>query len=483
MHGAYMLHGEATSKMSNRPSAHPWMANSLADIKQAMLKEIGAASIAELFEQIPASHRLKAPLKLPRQLKSEAELKRHLVGLLSRNETCETHLNFLGAGCWQHHVPAVVDEIVGRTEFLTPVWGSPQSDHGRNQAWFEFASQLGELLDMEVVQLPVYSWGCAAGHAIRMAARLTRRQQVLVPALIDPERLSVIRNYAEPPEMPNHIEVASVAHDKRTGGLDIADLKAKISTQTAAVYIESPGYLGSFEPRGGEIAAIARAAGAETIVGVDPLCLGVVRPPADYGADLVVGPTQPLGVHMNCGGGVGGFIASRDEERYVRQYNGFLVSITGTTEPGEYGFSLSCSHQTSYGMREQGRDWTGNSVYLWAIANAVYMSLLGPAGFRELGELILQQAHYAARAIGRIKGVRIVFPQGFFKEFVVNFDRTGKTVAQVNRALGRRGIFGGKDLSREFPDFGQSALYCVTEVHSKADIDRLAAALKEIVGT
>jgi glycine dehydrogenase subunit 1 len=418
---------------------------------------------------------------LPRQLKSEAELKRHLLTILSRNETCESNLNFLGAGCWQHHVPAVVDEIVGRTEFLTPVWGSPQSDHGRNQAWFEYASQLGELLEMDVVQLPVYSWGCAAGHAIRMAARLTGRHQVLVPALIDPERLSVIRNYAEPREMLNHIEVVSVAHDKKTGGLDLNDLKAKISSGTAAVYTESPGYLGIFERHDAEIAEIARAAGAETIVGVDPLCLGVVRPPADYGADIAVGPTQPLGVHMTCGGGVGGFIASRDEERYVRQYNGFLVSITGTTEPGEYGFSLSCSHQTSYGMREQGRDWTGNSVYLWAIANAVYMSLLGPAGFRELGELILQQAHYAARAIGRIKGVRILFPQGFFKEFVVNFDAAGKSVAQINRALRRRGIFGGKDLSREFPDFGQSALYCVTEVHTKEDIDRLAAALKEIV--
>jgi glycine dehydrogenase subunit 1 len=479
MHGVHAAQGRFVT--INQTSAHPWMANSLDDIKQAMLREIGAASIEELFEQIPPSHRLKAPLELPRQLKSEAELKRHLLGILSRNETCEANLNFLGAGCWQHHVPAVVDEIVGRTEFLTPVWGSPQSDHGRNQAWFEFASQLGELLEMEVVQLPVYSWGCAAGHAIRMAARLTGRQQVLVPALIDPERLSVIRNYAEPPEMPNHIEVVSVAHDEKTGGLDLNDLKSKISARTAAVYFESPAYLGTFEPRGGEIAEIARAAGAETIVAVDPLCLGVIRPPADYGADIVVGPTQPLGVHMNCGGGVGGFIASRDEERYVRQYNGFLVSITGTTQPGEYGFSLSCSHQTSYGMREQGRDWTGNSVYLWAIANAVYMSLLGPAGFREIGELIIQQAHYAARSIGGIEGVRILFPRGFFKEFVVNFDGTDKSVAHINRALRRRRIFGGKDLSQEFPEFGQSALYCVTEVHTKADIDRLVSALGETV--
>src|SRR5262245_47596178 len=183
MHGAYMMHetGRRESVRPNEASAHPWMANSLADIKQAMLKEIGASSIEALFEQIPASHRLKSPLKLPRQLRSEAELKRHLVSTLARNETCERNLSFLGAGCWQHHVPAVVDEIVGRAEFLTPVWGSPQSDHGRNQAWFEFNSQLGELLDMEVVQLPVYSWGCAAGHAVRMASRITGRHEVLLP--------------------------------------------------------------------------------------------------------------------------------------------------------------------------------------------------------------------------------------------------------------------------------------------------------------
>ncbi len=466
---------------SNESPTHPWMANSLAEIKQAMLKEIGAASIEELFEQIPADHRLKSPLKLPPQLKSEAELKRHLLEVLDRNETCEKNLNFLGAGCWQHHVPAVVDEIVGRAEFLTPVWGSPQSDHGRNQAWFEYASALGELLEMDVVQLPVYSWGCAAGHAIRMASRITGRHEVLLTEFIDPERLSVIRNYCEPVEMRRHIDVVAIGYDRKTGGLDLKDLKAKISPRTAAVYFESPSYLGLLEARAEQIAEIARSAGAETIVGVDPLSLGVIRPPADYGADMAVGPTQPLGVHMNCGGGVGGFIASRDEERYVRQYNGFLVSITSTSEPGEHGFSLSCSHQTSYGMREAGRDWTGNSVYLWAIANAVFMSLLGPQGFRELGELILQQAHYAARALGRIKGVKIRFPEGFFKEFVVNFDVTGKTVARINRALLRKGIFGGKDLSQDFPALGQSALYCVTELHSKADIDRLAGALKEIL--
>lgn len=468
--------------MTNEAQAHPWMANSAPGAKERMLAEIGVERIEQLFEQIPADHLRAAPLNLPPALTSEVDLRRHLLAILRRNEDCERYLSFLGAGCWQHHVPAVVDEIVGRAEFLTPVWGSPQSDHGRNQAWFEFNSQLGELLGFEVVQLPVYSWGCAIGHAIRMASRITGRRKVLVPALSDPERLSVLRTYCEPSEMTGHIDVVLVEADAATGRIDLADLRAKLGPDTAALYFETPSYLGVIEPGAGDIAEMARAQGAETIVGVDPISLGVLKAPADYGADIVVGPTQPLGVHMNCGGGVGGFIATPDQERYVRELNGFLVSIAETTQPGQFGFGLASSHQTSYGMREAGKDWTGNSVYLWAIANAVYMSLLGPEGFREVGELIVSRANFAARQLGAIDGVRILWSEGFFKEFVVNFDACGKSVADVNEALRtRHRIFGGKDLSGELPGLGQSALYCVTEVHTADDLTRLARAVQEVV--
>ena len=207
----------------------------------------------------------------------------------------------------------------------------------------------------------------------------------------------------------------------------------------------------------------------------------MLAPPSEYGADIVVGTTQPLGVHMNCGGGVGGFIATPDHERYAREYPTLMISITETVQPGEFGFGLSLFHQTSYGMRDKGKDWTGNSVYMWAVVNAVYMSLLGPQGFAELGELIVQRAHYAARLIAAVPGVRIAYPGGFFKEFVVDFTATGKSVRDINRALRRHGIFGGKDLSTAFPELGQSALYCVTEIHSEPDLERLAAALQEIV--
>jgi glycine dehydrogenase subunit 1 len=446
----------------------------------AMLGAIGVSDFDELFEQIPPSHRLARPLDLPRALRAEAELRRHLNELLGANSSCAERLSFLGAGCWQHYVPAVCDEIVSRSEFLTPVWGTSASDFGRNQAWFEYASGIGELVAMDFVGLPVYSWGCAAGHAIRMAARITGRSEVLVPAGIDPERLAVIRNYCAPAELHNHIELVLVDFEPGSGRLDLADLRLKLSSSTAAVYLETPGFLGVIESNGAEIASLARAAGAETIVGVDPISLGVLAAPGAWGADIVVGTTQPLGVHMNCGGGVGGFIATRDEVRYAHEYPTLQVSVAGTIEPGERSFGVILFEQSSYGSREAGKDWTGNSVYLWAIANAVYMALLGPEGFRDVGEAILARSHYAAQRLAALPGVGVRFGSGFFKEFVVDFNATGMQVDAINAALRRRGIFGGKDLSSSFPAFGQSALYCVTEIHSQADIDRLAAALAEV---
>lgn len=463
-------------------TAHPWMANSAPASRAAMLADLGLHDEAPLFAQIPAADRLKGPLQLPTALPSEAALRRHLLDLLRQNTSCEQNLNFLGSGCWQHHVPAICDEIGTRSEFLTSVWGTAMSDHGRNQAWFEFCAQLGELVGADFVGLPVYSWGCAAGNAIRMAARITGRDQVLVAASTDPERMEVIRQYAQPTGMQGHIEVVPVAFDHATGQIDLAALRASLGPRTAAVYFEMPNGLGQMEEEAAGIARLARAAGAETIVGVDPISLGVFAPPGDYGADIIVGTIQTLGAHMSAGGGQGGFIASRDEAVYAREYPTLNISITDTMVPGEVGFGLTLFHQSSYGMRDQGKDWTGNSVYLTAIQNAVYMTLLGPEGFRELGELVLANAHAAARRIGDIPGLRVPWPGRFFKEFVVDFSGTGKTVSAINAALLADGIFGGRDLSDDFPELGQSALYCVTELHRADDIDRLVRSLAKAVG-
>jgi glycine dehydrogenase subunit 1 len=314
-----------------------------------------------------------------------------------------------------------------------------------------------------------------------MAARLTGRQKVLVPRLMDPERLAVLRTYCQPADMAGHIEVVLVEADRASGRLDLTDLRAKLDRGTAAVYFENPAYLGTFETGAAEIARMARAVGAESIVGVDPISLGVMTAPGDYGADIVTGPVQPLGVHMNCGGGTGGFIASRDEERYVREYNGFLVSIAPTREVGQVGFGLASSHQNSYGSREHGKDWTGNSTYLWAIAGAVYMSLLGPDGFREVGDLIVSRGRYAQTLLAAIPGVEVVWPGTTFKEFVVRFEGTGRTVAQINDALRAHSIFGGKDLTQEGIGLGEAMLVCVTEVHTAADIRRFAYTLREVL--
>lgn len=455
------------------------MPNSVPAIREEILQAIGVDSTEQLFAQIPQEHRLQRPLKLPPAISAESELRRHMSDLLAKNTSCEKALNFLGGGCWQHHVPAICDEIVARSEFLTPVWGTPSSDLGRNQSWFEFTSQLGELIDMDLVALPVYSWGCAAGHAIRMAARLTGRNKVLLPRFIDPERRAVIRNYCGPAGMSSSIEIVDIDVNVADGLLDAADLDAKLSDDVAAIYFENPSWLGELQPHAAELAAAARRQGAETIVGVDPVSLGIIKPPGRYGADIVVGSIQPLGIHMHCGGGLGGFIASRDDPRYAHEYPALMISIAETTH-GEHAFSLALMHQSSYGSREKGNDWTGNSTYLWAIASAVYMALLGPQGFRELGELIIQRAHYCADLLRQIEGVTVSPASGFFKEFVVNFDATDKTVGEINATLLEHDIFGGLDLSNSFPDLGQSALYCVTELHSEADLKRLAETLARV---
>jgi glycine dehydrogenase subunit 1 len=465
---------------SRLPSPHPYMANSAPASYKELLRVAEVTDIEEVFEQIPEDHRFKGEWKVPTALKSEAALSKHLTSILKKNISAADYTSFLGAGCWQHYVPAICDEMVTRTEFATNVWGTPSSDHGRNQVWFEFSSQLGELVGMEFVGLPLYSYGTAAGHALRMAARINRRNRVVIPESLDPERAKVIRTYCGYKELNGHLEITTVKMDPATGRIDLTSLKSALGDDVTAVYFENPNYLGVLESEAAEIARLAHEVGAEVVVGVDPISLGIIAPPSQYGADIIVGTTQTLGVHMSAGGGVGGFIATRDEERYAREYPTLQVSLTETLKPGEMAFGLTLFHQSSYGSREEGKDWTGNSVYLWAVANATYMSLMGPQGFIDVGNSIIARATYAATAIEKIKGVTVTWKDGFFKEFVVNFDQTGKSVNEINKKLLDHEIFGGKDLSEEFPALGQSALYCVTEVHTVEDIDALVKALEEV---
>ena len=459
------------------PIVYPYIPNSEPSIKQQMLDEIGVANVEALYEDIPETLRMKSKMDLPEPFLSEYDLIRHVEEILSQNATCKDHLNFRGAGCYQHFVPAVCDEINGRSEFLTAYAGEPYDDHGRFQALFEYASMMGELVEMDVVNVPTYDGFQAAGTSLRMACRLTGRHEVLVCGAINPDKLSMITNYCLP-----DISIKQIEIDRATGDVDFTTLGRAISNKTAAVYFENPAYLGMIPIRGAEIAAIAHENGAECVVGVDPISLGVIAPPAVYGADIVCGDIQSLGMHIQFGGGQAGFIATRDEERYLMEYPSRLFGITPTSVAGEYGFGDVAYERTSFAIREQGKEWVGTASALWGITTGVYLALMGPQGMAEIGEVIMQKSHYAAMQLDTIKGVQSpMFDAPYFREFVVNFDDTGKTVAEINSALLAQGIFGGKDLSWEYPELGNNALYCVTELLREADIDRMVAAVKEIV--
>ena len=442
-----------------------------------MLKEVGAKSVEAFFEDIPEKLRLTNYMNLPKPFLSEYSLKRHIEGILTKNKTCQENLNFLGGGCWQHYVPAICDEVNQRGEFLTAYAGEPYDDHGRFQALFEYASMMGELLNMDVVNVPTYDGSQAVATSLCMASRITKRHEVLVCRTASAELLSKISNYCKP-----QIEVTLLDYDSETGQLDLNSLKTKISSKTAAVYFENPSYLGFIEAQGEEISKIAHNHGAVCIVGVDPISLGILTPPVEYGADIVCGDIQPLGMHMQFGGGQAGFIATRDEEKYVAEYPSRLFGIAPTSIEGEYGFGDVFYDRTSFAIREKGKEFVGTAAALWGITAGVYLALMGPKGMQEIGEGIMQRSKYAQLQLSKIEGVKApIFKSTHFKEFIVNFDDTGKTVEEINKALLKSNIFGGKYLKNEFPELGNGALFCFTEVHTQDDIDLLVRTLKEAV--
>jgi glycine dehydrogenase subunit 1 len=460
-----------------KPFVHPYIPNTAPAVRAEMLAAVGVRDAAELYDGIPDEIRLGRPLELPEPILSERELRRHVAGLLKKNTPTSDVISFLGGGCWQHDVPAVCDEINSRAEFLTAYGGDTYSDLGKYQAIFEFQSMIGELVGMEMVSAPAYDWTGATTSALMMASRITGRKTILYAGSVMKQRVAHIENHAQA-----WLNPVAVAVDPATGQLDLADLQRKLSDEVAAVYLELPSYLGAIDANAQRIGELAHQAGALFVVGVDASSLGVLAPPAEYGADLVTGEAQPFGARMQYSGGLCGFIASRDDPAYVMEYPFLMVSIAPGEKEGELGFGWSTMERTSYDRREYAPDYAGTTQWLWGITAAVYLSLLGPQGLAELGEGIMQRSHYAMSALNTIPGVTAPkFAAAHFKEFVVDFSGTGKTVAEINAALREQGIFGGHDLSAEFPELGQSALYAVTEVHSKADLDRLAAAIAEVV--
>jgi glycine dehydrogenase subunit 1 len=457
---------------------HPYIPNSQPEIKKEMMQKIGIKSIDELYADIPEKYRLKKTLNLPEGL-SEFEVKKHVEALLSKNKTCNDMPIFLGAGCWPHYVPAVVKEIVQRSEFLTAYTPyQPEISQGMLQALFEYQSMICELTSMDVANSSMYDWASALGEAARMAARITGRREILIPKIIHPERAATLHVYAEPPG----IMIEQVAYERENGQINLEDLKNKISDKTAAVYIENPSYLGFIETQVDEISKEAHAHGALFIVGVDPTSLGILKPPGEYDADIVIGEAQPLGNAMNFGGPLLGIFACRGDINLIRQMPGRIIGLTTIMDGGGQGFCMALQTREQHIRREKATSNICSNEALCAVASAVYMALLGPQGIRELGETIMYKANYAMRLISEIDGVKApIFKSAHFKEFTVNFDGAGLSVKEVHKKLLQHKIHGGKDISKEVPELGQTAIYCVTEVHSKEEIERLAEVLKEVL--
>jgi glycine dehydrogenase subunit 1 len=461
-------------------NAHPYIPNSVSKIKQEMMREIGITQIDQLFQDIPDKCRLKKKLNLPEYGLSECEVRKHVETLLSNTKTCNNMPLFLGAGCWPHYVPAVVEEIARRSEFLTSYTPyQPEISQGMLQTLFEYQSMICELTSMMVSNCSMYDWATALGEAARMAARVKGRNEILVPEIIHPERASTLKVYTD----PAGIKVKKIGYEKETGQLNLNDLKSKISEKTAAVYIENPSYLGFFETEVEEIAKQAHAKNALFIIGVDPTSLGVIKPPGEYGADIVIGEAQPLGSPMNFGGPLLGLMACRDDMTLIRQMPGRIIGLTTTQDNSRQAFCMTMQTREQHIRREKATSNICTNEALCAVTSAVYMALLGPEGFRQLGETIFYKANYAISLLSKIAKIKTpVFKATHFKEFTVNFDEADLTVKHVNKRLLERGIQGGKDLSKEYPELGQTGLFCVTEIHSQDEIQCLTTALKEIVG-
>ena len=448
---------------------HPYVPNTAPASRQAMLEAVGAASVDEFYADVPADLRLGRDLDLPEPLVAEQDLARHVGGLLRRNRAVEPGRLFLGAGTYLHAVPAVVDEVINRSEFLTAYAGEPYEDHGRFQALFEYQSLMGDLLNLDVVNVPTYDGYQAAATSLAMALRITGRRGIVLVSDANPDKLSKVRDYLRP--------IADITIVPAADGVaDVDAALAHIGPETAAVWVETPSFHGALETRLGDLADAAHEAGALLVVGTDPIVLGVIASPADFGADMVHGDIQSLGLHPWFGGAHAGFIAVADDPRLVMEMPSRLFGLASTDVPGEYGFGDVAYDRTSFAVREEGKEWVGTAAALWGIAAGVYLALMGPRGMAELGETLLARTAYARRVLGALPGVGETDEATHVREFVLDLSAAALTAPGVVAALRARGFEPGLALDDD------RLLVCVTEQNTQTDIDELAAAFAATLG-
>ena len=456
---------------------HPFLPNAGAPIRKMMLEAIGVASIEELYSDIPAQVRTNRSLKVD-WLPSEQEVKGHVDRILAENKSASDMPIFLGAGIYNHYLPAAVKSILSRTEFQTSYTPyQAEISQGLLQSLFEFQSMIADLTQMDAVNSSLYDGSTALGEAARMACRATGRRKILVPQSMHPAKLSVLKNYTE----PAGIQLETLSYDKETGGLDSTDLQSRVDRDTAAVYCEVPSFFGVLDPEVVNVPSLSHRQGSLSIVGFDPVSLGGLKPPGEYGADIVIAEGQSISTEMNFGGPALGIIGCRGEN-LIRQLPGRLIGMTTTLDGKERAFSMVLQTREQHIRRERATSNICTNEALFAIGAAAYLSLLGPQGLRDLFDSILVKTNYAIKMLGEIPGVLVPRFRGqHYQEFVASFNGSKGTLARLNKSLLSNGVHGGKSLVKDFPELGESALFCTTEVHSTESIDKLRLLIEKLL--
>ena len=446
-----------TARSSAGGFTSPYSPNTDSDREQ-MLAAIGIGSIDELFRDIPEEFR-NPDLDI-RPPTSELELGREIRALAGSNAVPGDYACFLGAGSYRHFIPAIVRQLASRAEFMTCYTPyQPEVSQGTLQAHFEFQSMVCQLTGMEVANAGMYDGATSLAEAALMAARVTGRDRIAVLDTVSPSYLEVLRTFLAAP---------GLTIDQVPGDLP------SLSDQTACLIVQQPSFFGTFE-RLEDLAETARGAGALVVVLTDPVSLGMFRPPADYGADIVVGEGQSLGIAPTFGGPYVGLFACK--QKHIRQMPGRIVGRTVDSE-GRTGYVLTLQTREQHIRRERATSNICTSVGLIALMATIYMIAQGRRGLRHIANLCYQKAHYAASEIGRLPGYSLA--QGdrpFFREFVVSCPLP---VGEIGERLLARRIIGGLDVSDRFPN---GMLVCVTEMNSREEIDMFVKALAESGGS
>ena len=439
------------------------------DSRNAMLSEIGIKSVEDLFRDVPAKHRFPK-LELPKAA-SELEILDELYRLALKNSSTGCYATFLGAGAYNHFVPSAVPYLATRGEFLTAYTPyQPEVSQGTLQAIFEYQSMVAELTGMPVVNASHYDGATSMAEAAIMAVNISngKRRKILVAPFIHPQYRQTLRTY-----LPG--KQVDIAGDENAN-TSLDELKGMLDSDTACLIVQNPTFFGDLLDVDG-LAEAVHQAGALLVVVANPITsLGLLTPPGEYGADIVVAEGQPLGAGLNFGGPYLGIFATR--EQYIRKMPGRLVGETTDTE-GRRGYVLTLSTREQHIRREKATSNICTNQGLIALIAAMYLAYMGKQGLRQVAELCYHKAHYASAQIDQLASYQVISTGAFFNEFVVQCPRP---VAEINQALLKKGILGGYDLEQDYPERKNQMLVCVTEMNTRSQIDRLVEALKEIQG-